>query len=299
MNQDSSFTATFSVGQSPEKVFSAINNVRGWWSEEIEGRTEKLGDEFMYHYQDVHRCKMRIIESVPGKKVVWQVLENDFSFIKDKREWLGTTITFDIAIEGSKTLVRFRHVGLVLEYECYDVCSNAWNSYVGGSLRDLITIGKGKPNVKQASSNDEDTWGGQSFATSFTVDKSPEDVFDAINDVRGWWTGEIQGGSDKVGDEFSYRYEDLHLSKQKVTELVPGKKIVWHVVNAALSYTHDKAEWTGTDITFGISRKGDRTEVLFTHVGLVPQLECFEDCSSAWRSFVNGSLHNFISGNLT
>lgn len=62
------------------EVFNAITNVRGWWSEEIEGSTEKVNDEFTYQYNDVHRCKMRLAEVVPGKKVVWQVLDNHFSF---------------------------------------------------------------------------------------------------------------------------------------------------------------------------------------------------------------------------
>ena len=63
-----SFTTTILVDNSPSEVFNAINNVRGWWSEEIEGSTNKLNDEWNYHYQDVHRCKMKIVEFIPGKK---------------------------------------------------------------------------------------------------------------------------------------------------------------------------------------------------------------------------------------
>ncbi len=69
------YTTTFTVDQTPEEAFAAITNVRGWWSEEIEGSTDKLGDEFLFHYQDVHRSKQKITELIPGQKVVWLVLE--------------------------------------------------------------------------------------------------------------------------------------------------------------------------------------------------------------------------------
>jgi hypothetical protein len=111
------FTTTLLVDQTPEEVFNAINNVRGWWSEEIEGDTEKLNDEFAYHYKDIHKCRMKLIEVVPGKKVVWRVLDNYFNFTRDKSEWKGTKISFDIAELGSKTQIRFTHLGLVPEYE--------------------------------------------------------------------------------------------------------------------------------------------------------------------------------------
>jgi hypothetical protein len=62
-----------------------------------------------------------------------------------------------------------------------------------------------------------------SFTTTISVDQTPEEAFAAINNVRGWWTGDIEGGTDKVGDEFTYRYEDIHYSRQKITALVPGK----------------------------------------------------------------------------
>jgi uncharacterized protein YndB with AHSA1/START domain len=147
--KDQNFTATFTVDQSPKQVFDAINNVRGWWSENIEGSTTNLGDQWTYRYKDAHRCTMKITEMAPNKKVVWHVLDNYFNFTQDKTEWKGTDVVFEIAKKGDKTEVRFTHVGLVSAYECYDVCSNAWGSYVNGSLRNLIATGKGKPNPKE------------------------------------------------------------------------------------------------------------------------------------------------------
>ena len=150
-----SYTTAFMVNQSPEAAFAAINNVRGWWSEEIEGRTDKLGEEFKYHFQDIHRCKLKIAELVPGKKVVWRVLDNYFNFTKDKTEWTGTDVIFDISKKGDKTEVRFTHRGLVPEYECYDACREGWSTYINSSLLDLIVTGKGQPNVGQPMTGSE------------------------------------------------------------------------------------------------------------------------------------------------
>jgi hypothetical protein len=149
------YTTTFTVDQTPEEAFAAINNVRGWWSEEIEGSTDKLGAEFKYHFKDIHRCKMKITELLPGKKVVWRVLDNDFNFTKDKTEWKGTDIAFEISKKGDKAEIRFTHLGLVPEYECYDACSEGWGFYINGSLRDLIATGKGQPNVGQPMTDTE------------------------------------------------------------------------------------------------------------------------------------------------
>lgn len=143
------FTTTIAVDQSPEEVFNAITNVRGWWSEELEGHSEKLNDEFTYHYKDVHRCKMKLIEVEPGKKIIWLVLDNYFSFTNDKSEWTGTKIIFDITEQDGKTKLRFTHQGLVPEYECYTACVNGWSQYIQKSLLSLITTGKGQPNSSQ------------------------------------------------------------------------------------------------------------------------------------------------------
>ena len=140
------FTTTLLVDQTPEEVFIAINNPRDWWSEVIEGCTDKLNEVWTYHYKEVHRCKIKIVEFIPNKKVTWLVLDNYFNFTKDKSEWKGTKIIFEIFNKDNKTQIRFTHQGLVPQYECFDICSNAWSQYVQHSLRNLITTGKGQPN---------------------------------------------------------------------------------------------------------------------------------------------------------
>lgn len=146
--QDEEFTTTLSVDQTPEEVFDAINNVRGWWSEDIEGSADSVDDEFTYRYKDVHYCKIRVTEVVTGKQVVWLVLDSYFNFTEDKSEWTGTKIQFEIAEKGDATEIRFRHLGLVPDHECFDICSNSWDFYLNTSLRGLIRSGQGLPNQK-------------------------------------------------------------------------------------------------------------------------------------------------------
>ena len=136
---------------------------------------------------------------------------------------------------------------------------------------------------------------GQSYTTAFTVDQTPKEAFAAINRVCDWWSGYIQGPTDHLGAEFTYQYEDLHRSRQKITEFIPGQKVTWQVLDAYLSFVEDKTEWTGTTITFTLSQKGDQTEVRFTHSGLVPARECFDSCSNAWSFYINDSLRSLIT----
>jgi hypothetical protein len=143
------FSTTILVNSTPKEAFKAVTNVRGWWSEEIEGSSSLLNDEFTYHYKDVHRCSMKLIEVVADKRVVWICTFNHFSFTKDKSEWIGTRISFDISGRGDQTEIRFTHFGLVPAYECFDVCQNAWTTYIQNSLRNLIATGKGTPNPKE------------------------------------------------------------------------------------------------------------------------------------------------------
>jgi hypothetical protein len=89
-----------------------------------------------------------LAEFIPNKKVVWLVMDNYFKFTKDKSEWIGNKISFEISKKDNKTQIRFTQFGLVPEYECYDICRNAWSTYIHDSLHSLITTGKGLPNSK-------------------------------------------------------------------------------------------------------------------------------------------------------
>ena len=138
------FTTAILVEQSPAEVFKAINNPRSWWSKEIEGTTDKLNAEWNYYFGDNHRSKMKVIEIIPDKKVVWLVEENYFKNAKDQSEWVGNKITFAISKQGDKTRLVFTQIGLVPTYDCYKSCEWAWTGFVQKSLHSLITTGKGQ-----------------------------------------------------------------------------------------------------------------------------------------------------------
>ena len=133
------------------------------------------------------------------------------------------------------------------------------------------------------------------YSTAFVVEQSPDEVYAAVLDVRAWWTGEIEGRADEVGAEFTYRHPPQHYSVQRVTELEPGRRVAWRVTDSHLSFISEPSEWTGSEIVFEIEPVEGGIEVRFTHVGLVPDVECFGACSAGWLHYVNGSLHSLIT----
>jgi len=143
-----SYTTSFVVDQTPEEVFDAVTNVRGWWSEGIKGNTAQQDDEFTFEVPDVHYSKQKLVEVIPDKRVVWLVTEATMTFLKQQDEWVGTKVIFDISKEGEKTKLTFTHEGLVPPIECYKFCMPAWKQYVEDSLFKLVTTGKGTPNLE-------------------------------------------------------------------------------------------------------------------------------------------------------
>lgn len=279
------FKTSVLMNAAPLKVFNGINNVRGWWSENIEGSTDQWHSEFVYRDKYL-TVKIRITQLTP-QKIVWDVVESHNTFFGDKyvKEWDGTQMIFEITGEEAGTELTFTHLGLVPDFECFAVCANSWSFFIGESLKNLIETGKGNDISKDENS----------YTTTFIVNNSPEEVYKAINNVRGWWSEEIEGKTDEVPGEFIYHYKNVHLSKLLVVELVPNKKVVWFVKDNYFDFVKDKTEWKGTKIIFEISAIGDKTQLIFTHHGLVKENECYDICKDAWKSYIHGSLKDLIT----
>lgn len=136
----------------------------------------------------------------------------------------------------------------------------------------------------------------QNYTVAIEVDKSPKEVFNHINQVSKWWSKDFEGSSFKLNDEFVICHPDRHYSIQKLTEVMPDKKIVWLVTDSNLNWiTGDQHEWTNTKMIFEITAKRDKTLIHFTHEGLLPEKECYSMCEQGWNLVIKDRLFNFIA----
>lgn len=136
---------------------------------------------------------------------------------------------------------------------------------------------------------------GEDYHTSIAVDATAHEAFKSINSVSKWWTENLEGSSEQLNDEFTVRFGDIHFSKQKLVEVIPDKKVVWLVTDSKLNFLKNKHEWTNTKILFEIAENDGKTQINFTHVGLVPEVECYNSCTNAWGQYINGSLFKLLA----
>lgn len=132
-----------SANVSAKVAMNRIEQVGRWWTRELTGKSEKVGNAFTAHFGD-RFVSFRVVESIPDKKVVWRVTDCH-RWISNKQDWIDTDVIFEIAEESGTTTVNFTHKGLVPGLECYDECMKGWTHYVARSLRRLLTEGQGLP----------------------------------------------------------------------------------------------------------------------------------------------------------
>lgn len=140
------FSLSIAIDAPADAVFAAVANPRAWWSRDIVGDTDRLGAEFAFEVPGVHRSHQRVSAFEAPRLIAWDVVDAELTFVADPAEWVGTSIRFEISPADERhCALRFTHVGLTPDVECYDACSTAWRSYVTTSIRRLAETGTGAP----------------------------------------------------------------------------------------------------------------------------------------------------------
>lgn len=130
------------------------------------------------------------------------------------------------------------------------------------------------------------------YTVSIEVEKSPAVVFNHIlNDVPQFWPEDFEGESSKLNDEFIFRSEGGHYSKNKVIELEQDKKVTWLVTESIRPA--DNFDWSGTKMIFELRPKGDNTLIEFTYDGFILDDE-YDRLVQICDFVVKQSLYNFL-----
>jgi uncharacterized protein YndB with AHSA1/START domain len=143
--QTEDFTAVLDLPISPATVvalFTSATGVSRWW-----GPTEgdaAVGGMLVTSFGEHGVNAVRVVEAGPSR-VVWESVAPAWVTSTDAvQEWLGTKMEFDIVPVGTGTLLRFRHVGLTAQLECWDDCFAAWNHFMA-SITTYAQTGTGTP----------------------------------------------------------------------------------------------------------------------------------------------------------
>ena len=141
------YNECITVNATAQETFKSINSVSDWWTISFEGRSEKLNDVFTVRFSETF-ITVKIVELIPYKKILWHVIDCNKHWLKNKKEWKDTKMSWEISAEKNGTQINFTHIGLVPGIECYKGCEKAWNFYVKESLFKLLTERKGIPELK-------------------------------------------------------------------------------------------------------------------------------------------------------
>ena len=293
-----SYATAIEVARPAKDVFNAINDVTKWWSRDFEGSSTKLNDEFIINHPGLHYSKQKVVELIPGTRVVWLVTGSNLSWLKDnKEEWTGTKMIFEISGERGNTSLAFRHEGLSPEKECYEACKRGWDIVIDSWLLHFISFGKPSEEMEKAAEIRDKHFGdrpvSKDFHRSITVNVSPGEAMNKISQVNRWWKQDFSGSAQNPGDRFTVLFGDPSFVDFVVSELVQNKKLVWKVTDCYLPWFENKKEWNGTDVVFVLLEEDGKTTIDFTHIGLVPEIECYEVCEKGWNGHID-TLGRFI-----
>ena len=134
----------------------------------------------------------------------------------------------------------------------------------------------------------------QDFSYKLTVKAPAKEALKRISEVNLWWAKNFKGKAAKLNDMFSVYFGDTFVDF-KISEVIPGKKIIWLVTDCNLGWIKDKKEWKNTEVIWALTEKDGKTQIDFVHKGLTPESECYESCKPGWTGHLKGSLVKLIN----
>jgi len=261
------------LSRSPQEVWEYLTRpelINRWLGETDFKPIEGNKFRFISPYGNHSYCE--VLEVKPFTKLVYTWQKNSATDNKP----FTSTVTWTLVPKDNGTELQLVHSGFITS-EDTDAHSNGWNT----CLMQFENLINKVPN---------------NYTAIIEVEKPATDVFNALKDVSKWWSKDFEGSSTKLNDEFIINHPNAHYSKQRLVEVIPGKKIVWLVTESKLNWLEkDQQEWTNTKMIFEISTKGDKTLLKFTHEGLVPEKECYTRCEQGWNMVIKDWLFNYIS----
>jgi len=133
------------------------------------------------------------------------------------------------------------------------------------------------------------------FSSSISAKISADEAIKKISNVPEWWGITFTGSAEKQHDKFVVKMTGDSYFNFTVTELIPGKRMVWLVADCHMPWYSDKKEWTNTRLIFDLHENNGVTEVHFQHEGLTPNVECYKDCESGWTHWIKTSLFSYLT----
>jgi uncharacterized protein YndB with AHSA1/START domain len=119
------------------EAFTTLDGLAGWWTSAVSGDPSVSGT-ITFRFGD--QRKVMQVDKSTVRAVTWTCIEDNHH-----REWAGTRIIVQLEeLDGGKTLMRFRHEGLMPELECYGQCEAGWD-YFMASIAAYVESGEGSP----------------------------------------------------------------------------------------------------------------------------------------------------------
>ncbi|MDE3214376.1 MAG: hypothetical protein KGM98_14180 [Bacteroidota bacterium] len=265
------YSVELELSKSAADVFNHVLNLTKWWPEEFIGNGITPGAEFSLKTGDGHFSKNKVIEFIQDKKLAWLTTESIRK--SDGYDWTGTKFIFELNPKEKNTHLKFTYDGVVLENETQRL-AQICDMCIKVMLYNYI----------------------ESFSATIEITNSAQEIFQRItNYVPRWWGGkDFSGRSINLNDEFVINHPGAHYSKQKLVEVIPGKKLMWLVTESSLSWLKNQEEWTNTKMIFEIIPKNYSYLLQFTHEGLTPEKESYVKCCEGWNMVIKDWLYTLI-----